>query len=226
MCAAPGGFHDDEPHAAVVIPAELTRPSNRALRREAEPPEVAAAMARMPDGVRRYVERMADVGKSAIRCECGKAKHPDEAAALVALAGRGDAIGQNGRVYKCPGTRFWHLTSHSGFHPRALKTRARILAWHIDVRRTVNVATVASVEFGIDWDDERGPAKRLRQHVQAMVDAGLVTRCEHRTDGFYVTAADRAGLLRVCQIGLREYLLERYSVGCVDADEARAGVGA
>ena len=56
VCHAPDGFHDEAPHSAAreAIPAELKRPSNSALRREAR---AAYIEQNTVDGIRPHLPR-------------------------------------------------------------------------------------------------------------------------------------------------------------------------
>jgi hypothetical protein len=99
----------------------------------------------------------------------------------------------------------WHIATR-GFHAAALKTRARILAWYLCGLGLIDLTEIVKREFRIPrWSDNTS----LNADVNVMIHAGLAAWEPDRPG--YLAAADKAGLLRVCQIGLREYLLERYS---------------
>jgi hypothetical protein len=137
------------------------------------------------------------------RCECDKIPYRDEAAALAAAEGRGADADIPLTAYKCPGSTSWHLTGR-GFHPRSLKTRPRIMAWHLSARRVMSLDGLYR-ELGVD--PARGEDHRQRSRVskvlRAFADLGLVRLDDpHRS---YITAVDFDGLHRVTQVGLEEY---------------------
>jgi hypothetical protein len=137
------------------------------------------------------------------RCECDKIPYRDEAAALAAAESRGAYADIPLTVYKCPGSTSWHLTGR-GFHPRALKTRPRIIAWHLSARRVMSLDGLYR-ELGVD--PARGEEHRQRSKIgkvlRAFADLGLVRLDDpHRS---YITAVDFDGLHRLMQVGLEEY---------------------
>lgn len=142
-------------------------------------------------------------------CTCGKIRYPDEAAAEAAAERRRSdpRVGNDPwHVYKCPGTTSWHLATR-GFRPQALKSNARIAAWAISQRGVISRVGLLS-EFGLDTPEGRGSnaAKRLGAILYAFASLGLII-CDQPRPG-YVTAADKAGLLRVMAVGLSEYAAE------------------
>lgn len=138
------------------------------------------------------------------RCSCPKARYSDEAAAELAAAGRAADAGVPLRTYKCPGSRSWHIASR-GFSRAALKTENRVIAWIISQNGGISYAGLYR-ELGLrpGRDEDLSAKKRARRIVHGFSELGLVTRDEPAR-GTYVTAADRAGLLRVMQVGLTEY---------------------
>lgn len=137
------------------------------------------------------------------KCECDKIPYRDEAAALAAADSRGADAGIPLTVYKCPGSTSWHLTGR-GFHPRSLKTRPRIVAWHLSARRVMSLDGLYS-ELGVDpvlMEDHR-QRSRVSKVLRAFADLGLVRLHDPRRG--YVTAVDFDGLCRVMQVGLQEY---------------------
>ena len=137
------------------------------------------------------------------RCDCDKIPYRGEEEALAAAAKRGEDAGIPLTVYKCPGSSSWHLTGR-GFRPEALKTRPRIMAWHLTVRRVISLDGLYG-ELGLDpvpGEDRSQKAKAFRV-LAAFADLGLVRLDDPRRS--YVTAADDAGLRRVMQAGLQEY---------------------
>lgn len=115
------------------------------------------------------------------------------------------------RVYKCPGTAVWHLASR-GFRPEALKSAARMVAWHVDhgnslARESIFAGMHLDSRYGYDTRQK----KKIRRVLKAFSDLGLV-RLDDPAPG-WVTAADRKGLLRVMMTGLEEYAGERGYAG-------------
>jgi hypothetical protein len=137
------------------------------------------------------------------RCDCDKIPYRDEAAALAAADKRGENAGIPLRVYKCPGSTSWHLTSR-GFHPRSLKSRPRIIAWHLSVRRVISLDGLYR-ELGLNpaFGEDGRQKSRTGKVLRAFADLGLVRLDDPRRS--YVTAVDFDGLRRVMQIGLQEY---------------------
>jgi hypothetical protein len=137
------------------------------------------------------------------RCECDKIPYRDEAAALAAAESRSADAGIPLAVYKCPGSTSWHLTGR-GFHPRSLKTRPRIMAWHLSARHVMSLDGLYR-ELGVDpasGEDHR-QRSRVSRVLRAFADLSLVRLDDpHRS---YVTAVDFDGLCRVMQVGLQEY---------------------
>jgi hypothetical protein len=141
------------------------------------------------------------------RCECDKIPYRDEAAALLAAAHRGEDAGIPLSVYKCPGSSSWHLTSR-GFRPQALKTRPRVLAWHLSVRRVITWPELLR-EFGLDPDERTNASQKLSKALSAFTDLGLAVRWPGPRGAWVVEAADLDGLRRVMQVGLQEYAESR-----------------
>lgn len=99
-----------------------------------------------------------------------------------------------------------------GFHPRALKSHARILAWHIAVRRVISWDAILD-EFGIPrLESERTKrqhnlAGKLNKMLRVFSELGLVTIGDPRPG--YITAADEDGLGHVMAVGLEAYANEK-----------------
>lgn len=141
------------------------------------------------------------------RCECRKIPYRDETAALAAAASRCEDAGVPLHVYRCPGSRSWHLTSR-GFRPESLKSRARIVAWHISVCRTLTWAgLLRKLGLDPDADQDRTPIRKVKYALAAFTELGLIARSDTRPP--YITAADANGLLRVMAVGLEEYAAQR-----------------
>ena len=128
-------------------------------------------------------------------CRCGKKRHRDEQAALAAAARDVADHGGVVTVYRCPGGLAWHLTS-TGFRPASLRTVGRRLAYELLTHEVVDLD-------GFRVRDER---KRLRagQCAEQMRQLGLAQAAGPNR----LTAADRAGLWRVIQVGLDSYAAE------------------
>jgi hypothetical protein len=139
------------------------------------------------------------------RCDCGKIPYRDEAAALAAADTRSEDAGVPLHVYKCPGSSRWHLASR-GFSPESLKTRPRILAWHLSVRRVITWDALMR-EFGFHPAERTNASRKLALTLRVFADLGLVNMDDPRPP--YVTAVDFDGLLRVMQVGLQEYAESR-----------------
>jgi hypothetical protein len=137
------------------------------------------------------------------RCDCGKIPYRDEAAALAAAELRREEFDTPFRAYKCSGTTRWHLATR-GFRPEALKSRPRILAWHLSIRRVISWDGLLR-EFGLDPSESARSkvAKRLFKTLQVFAELGLVNLNDPRPP--YITAVDYDGLFRVMTVGLQEY---------------------
>jgi hypothetical protein len=141
------------------------------------------------------------------RCGCKKLSYPDEAVALAAAQRSAEVFDTAFRVYKCPGHNCWHLATR-GFHPRALKSNARILAWHISARGVISRDWLLG-ELGLSSQDSKRSSrgKRLFRILQVFADLGLIRLDDPRPA--YVKASDYDGLRRVMEIGLEEYVRVR-----------------
>jgi hypothetical protein len=141
------------------------------------------------------------------KCDCGKIPYRDEAAALAAAELRREEFDTPFRAYKCPGTTRWHLATR-GFRPEALKSRPRVLAWHLSARRVVSWDGLLR-EFGLDSPEGRRSkvGKSLFRTLRVFTELGLVNLDDPRPP--YITAVDYDGLLRVMTVGLQEYAESR-----------------
>ena len=126
------------------------------------------------------------------KCGCDKLRWPTEAAAINAAGHAAHDYGVPIRAYKCPGHSCWHTASR-GFHPAALRTRHRLIAWWA-ITRPIDQAWLAR-EIG-RVDGVGRPDRKFRRAVGDMARAGLIT-----VEGGRLHAADPAGLLRVCAVG-------------------------
>lgn len=138
------------------------------------------------------------------KCDCGKRSYRTETAALAAAEGSAETFGVPFRAYKCPGHRVWHVTSH-GFHPRALKSRARVIAWHLDARRVTTRAYLYQ-RLGLAGPGDR-KAKNVRDIIREFARLGLVSRDDPKPG--YLTVTGHSGLVRIMQVGLEEYAQSR-----------------
>jgi hypothetical protein len=135
------------------------------------------------------------------RCGCAKIRYQTEEDARAAAERHPDVYGSGFHLYKCPGARPWHIATR-GFHPRALKSRGRILAYHMSARRVVDVNWVIEHELGLSPNT---PGWRTAHRlVDDYVTWGLV-RAVERPGTRTVEAADEDGLFRVIQIGWEQY---------------------
>lgn len=144
------------------------------------------------------------------RCGCGKIPYPDEASALAAAEVRKETFSVPFRAYRCPGTARWHLATR-GFHPRALKSRPRIIAWHLTARRVMGFDGLLR-ELGLPsgFTSEKGAARKaakVREIVRIFADLGLVEVDDRRPP--YISAVDYDGLHRVMAAGLEDYAASR-----------------
>lgn len=137
------------------------------------------------------------------KCDCGKIPYRDEGTALAAAELRSEEIDMPLRAYKCPGTARWHIAAR-GFHPRALKSHARMLAWHLSARRVISRDALLG-EFGLDPVADRGSSamRKFNAILRAFQELELAKYGEPRPQ--YITAADQEGLRRVMAVGLEEY---------------------
>jgi hypothetical protein len=141
------------------------------------------------------------------KCGCHKVAYRDEAAALAAAELHGAEFDTQFRAYKCPGTTRWHLATR-GFHPRALKSRPRILAWHISARGVISQEGLMH-EVGLDPSANRASkaANRFFKTLKIFAELGLVKLDDPRPP--YIKATDYDGLSRVMAVGLQEYAESR-----------------
>ena len=130
-------------------------------------------------------------------CSCGKKRYRDEPSALVAAAADGAAYGATVTVYRCPGGTAWHLTSR-GFTPEALRSAGRRLAYALLADDEIEPLAV------LTRPDERRE-RRVRQCAEQMIALGLARPGPNGS----LRAEDRAGLLRVVQVGLDAYAGEQ-----------------
>lgn len=167
---------------------------------------IAGALEAMPPEVRRFFAHRRTTDPYG-GCECDKQSWRSE---QLAIAARTSACHRGhypdtARVYKCPATSRWHIATR-GFHPDVLKSRNRIVAWHLWSRGLIDLAEITRREFGMtSWKDN----KRFKGEIAVMNNATLT--CWDRDRPGYLAAVDKPGLFRVCEIGLREYLIERYA---------------
>jgi hypothetical protein len=154
-----------------------------------------------PGYIRAYLRRRYRYNR---RCDCEKLPWRTEADARRHLTSD-DHYPAEARVYKCPASAVWHVSTR-GFSPEALRSRARILAWHLSARRHVDLDDLARREFGFPRWNGNNDFNRL---VRLMRVAGLA-RWDADRPGRYLAAVDNDGLYRVCEVGLHEYLLERF----------------
>lgn len=135
------------------------------------------------------------------RCGCDKIRYRTEQDARAAADRHPELYGTTFRVYKCPSAQPWHIATR-GFHPRALKSRARILAYHISVRKIVDTNWIIEREFSLvphssGW-------RKAHRLVGDFVAHGLIVVVE-RPGTRTVEVADEPGLRRVIEIGWDGY---------------------
>ena len=135
------------------------------------------------------------------RCGCGKIRYQTEEEARATAERHPEIYGAGFHVYKCPGARPWHIATR-GFHPRVLKSRGRILAYHISARRIVDVNWVIEHELGLVPST---PAWRAAHRLVGDFVAWGLVRPVERPGTRTVEAADADGLLRVISIGWEQY---------------------
>jgi hypothetical protein len=136
------------------------------------------------------------------RCDCHKRRYRSEACARKALAEAQSSghYGPRARVYKCPGHSCWHIATR-GFHLAALKTANRVLAWYLLQYGMIDYQRMLADSFGTGLR----PAG-FEKARRGIIRLGLARRDEQRLG--YLAAVDKAGLLRVCEVGLDEYTSE------------------
>jgi hypothetical protein len=144
------------------------------------------------------------------KCGCkNKTQYPSEAVALTVAARRAELARLPISVYLCPGTSCWHLTSR-GFRPASLKSRARILAWHIDRRRALrrdDLLSIVDLRTGGSWEASQG--KKLNEILGKFRKLGLVTGGYRTIGDPVIRVADHHGLVRVMKVGLDQFEMER-----------------
>ncbi len=137
-------------------------------------------------------------------CTCEKVAYPTEARALAAAGANGAAYDAQFSVYKCPGNPCWHLATR-GFHPSSLKTRPRIMAFHLTAHGTISQDRLFQ-EMGLDppVDKRRGAGKQIDNVLWTFRRLGLI---DEQPSHIRVTAYE--GLRRIMAVGLQEYAAER-----------------
>lgn len=136
------------------------------------------------------------------KCDCAKVPYRNETAALAAADRQRERFDVPFRAYKCPGTSRWHLSTR-GFRPEALKSRPRILAWHLTARQVITRDALLR-ECGLDpTDPGSNPAAKARTALRIFAQLGLVSLDDPRRG--YIRATDYEGLRRVMMVGLDEY---------------------
>lgn len=138
-----------------------------------------------------------------MRCDCDKIRYRTEQEALVAAELNGELFDTEFRAYKCPGHSTWHLATR-GFHPRALKSRARIAAWHLSTRK-VMTRDVLFEQLGLTGVEalHSSRGKKLSKVLTTFAKLGLIRQGHPRPP--YITVTDQEGLRRVMTVGLEEY---------------------
>ena len=140
------------------------------------------------------------------RCGCSKIRYHSEEAARATAERHPEVYGTDFHLYKCPGARPWHIATR-GFHPRALKSRGRILAYHISARRIIDVNWV--IEHELALAPNTAAWRSAHRLVDDYVAWGLV-RPVARPGPRTVEVADQEGLFRVIQIGWEQYRADRH----------------
>jgi hypothetical protein len=147
-------------------------------------------------------------------CGCSKDRYEDEDHARAALAAAADHYGPDARVYKCSGYRAWHIATR-GFGLEAMKTHGRTLSWYLLRYGYVDFLRVGEEHFALGEADRRsypgcaptkGWVRYFTDSVERLVTLGLAA---YNPCGGVLVAVDYAGLLRVCEVGLRLYAAER-----------------
>jgi hypothetical protein len=139
------------------------------------------------------------------RCGCGKIRYRTEEEARAAADRHPEVYGTGFRVYKCPGARPWHIATR-GFHPRALKSRGRIIAYHVSARKIVDTNWI--VEDKLRLTPYTPGWRAAHRIIDDFVAWGLVRQLD-RPGTRTVEAADEDGLLRVIEVGCDEYRAEQ-----------------
>jgi len=140
------------------------------------------------------------------RCSCSKIRYRSEEEARAVAERHPDVYGTGFHLYKCPGARPWHIATR-GFHPRALRSRGRILAYHMSARRVIDVNWVIEHELRLA---PNSPAWRSAHRlVDDYVASGLV-RPVDRPGTRTVEVTDEDGLFRIIQIGWDQYRADHH----------------
>lgn len=141
-------------------------------------------------------------------CDCPKSKYRTEQQALRSADRAAADLGIPFSVYKCPGHQVWHKATR-GFSVNSLKTRPRILAWHITRRPGGAGIKWLYAQLGFETREERASSKgrTVGRALTAFARLDLI-RFDDPQPGF-VRAVDPEDLQRVMQVGLSEYARDR-----------------
>jgi hypothetical protein len=131
-------------------------------------------------------------------CRCGKRRFRDERSALAAADADQSTYGDVITVYRCAGGLAWHLSAH-GFTPGALRSTGRRLAFALSEHPEVDLDDFRTRSDRRRWE-------RVERCTEQLTELGLARR---GAGAGSLVAVNRAGLLRVVQIGLDAYAEER-----------------
>jgi hypothetical protein len=168
--------------------------------------ETAVDTARVTDLMRRLHRRQGRWQPP--RCDCGRGKvrYRNEVQALAAAEAGSQELGVPFTVYKCPGSSSWHKATR-GFTPESLRSRPRIMAWHLTLRGAMTPDDILAALDLPPWSDVRSIRRKIasiRTILEVFEALGLVAADDPHPP--YVSVADREGLTRVMMTGLDEYV--------------------
>ncbi|SCL26139.1 hypothetical protein [Micromonospora inyonensis] len=157
-------------------------------------------------------------------CRCDKIRYRTEEQARQAPNLPTEHANLPFRVYRCPGSRSWHVATR-GFSPANLRSTARIAAYFLIREDEITVLTLVrrGMLLGIaPVVDPSSPAhqrrmKRARSKMRDLVTLGLAAPGDTPESPY--RAVDRAGLARVIEVGLEEYAAERAAGRVADPEQ-------
>ena len=157
-------------------------------------------------------------------CRCKKIRYRTEQEARQSPGLPADQAHLPFRVYRCPGSRSWHIATR-GFSPANLRSTARVAAFYLLregeitvlelVRRGTLLGITSAAERGTPKHSKR--MKRVRRTMRDLATLGVVTPGDTVHSPY--RPLDRAGLARVIEVGLAEYAAERAAGRVADPEQ-------
>lgn len=137
-------------------------------------------------------------------CRCQKSRYRTEGMAVAAAAQAATDLNIRFTVYRCPGYRCWHKASR-GFHPEALKSTTRLIAYYVSVRQVVDKDWLQDLLISTEPSDQK--RLRYRQVLSRFLRQGLIY--VDSDNPRLLRAGQETALQRVIQIGFLGWRAEQ-----------------